>query len=61
MEIKFHSKPFQVSNKYWTGPTARAFMAANNGSVHEAIRDNINFYKLTENGMLVHIYDAYEV
>jgi hypothetical protein len=60
MNIKFRSNHFQLHGKHWTDSDARSFMETNKGSVHEATQHNMNFYKLVENGMLVHVYDAYE-
>lgn len=61
MKIKFTKQPSQLNDRFWTGALARAFMQESQGKSIEAVRHNMNYYRVLENGMFVHIYDAYEV
>ena len=60
MKIKFRKNHFQLNSKFFSDVIARKFMSESGGE-HEAVRHNINFYKLVDHNILVHVYDAYEV
>ena len=61
MNIKFVKQASQLNNRFWTDTVARAFMQEKQGELIEAVRHNMNYYKILENGLFVHIYDAYAV
>lgn len=61
MKIKFRKEWAQVNANYCTSEKVRAYMTASKHLPHEAVQHNMNFYKLCENEMLVHVYDVYEV
>lgn len=61
MKIKFTKQPSQLNNRFWTGAIAREFMQEKQNECVEAVRHNMNYYRVLENGMFIHVYDAYEV
>ena len=61
MKVKFRKQPSQLNNRFWTGSIAREFMQEQQGVEHEAVRHNMNYYRILENGLFIHVYDAYEV
>lgn len=61
MRIKFNKQPRQLNGQFWTKAISRRFMEENQSKLAEAVRHNMNYYRIIENGMLVHVYDAYEI
>lgn len=61
MKVKFVKQPSQLNNRFWTDESARQFMKEKENEAVEVVRHNMNYYRIIENDMYVHIYDAYEV